>query len=112
MVDVVRLKNGVDVQKALVAVVMMAIESMFYKGQGLAVFDLYRLCKDPDYPLFRVHAKALKDVCLIERVSDSQWGVVSGIKDIMLSAIVETGDDMNLTNPVQAQPVPDPRPAS
>jgi hypothetical protein len=94
-VEVIRLKNGTEEAKPLVAVTMMSLEHVMDE-RPLALYDLVMMCRDHDYEPFGTNGDYLKDLRLVEQ----NGSIHDSIRNIVLSAVKGDGIDMVLGSPV------------
>ncbi len=93
--EMVKLKNGSEELKSLVAVVMASIKKL----NPLAAYDLIMLCRDRDYRPWGEAGNILKSLCLVTQSGD-QWHVHCSIRNIVLSAADGEGIHMSIGSPV------------
>ena len=99
-IPTVRLKNGIEEAKPLVAVVMLSLESLFKEGKGIVFYELVEICKDSNHkPWGTAIGEDLKNLSLASEV-DGKWLVHDSIRNIVLSAAEGEGLDLRLVNPV------------
>lgn len=94
----VMLKNGVEEASGLVAATMLVLNKLwddFANGGLMAVYELHKLCKDPDYRPFGTTADRLVAEGLVTRCGDGFFKVDHSTRNIVLSAI--EGDAANMT---------------
>ncbi len=93
--NMLKLKNGTEECEPLVLTVMASLRHL-NETQPIAVFELASKCRDSSHKLFGNNGKVLTDLALL----DSDCGVHSSIKNIVLSAIEGDGMDMMLCSPI------------
>ena len=94
--ETIKLRNGAEEAKPLVAVTMMHLETLMNE-RPLALYDLVMRCRDTNYEFFGTNGDYLKSLNLV-----GQDGSIHGsIRNIILSAIDGDGIDMVLRSPVQ-----------
>lgn len=93
--EVIKLRNGAEEAKPLVAVMMMSLEHLMDE-RPLALYDLVMKCKDRNYQFFGDNEKHLQDLRLI----GSDGAIHDSIRNIVLSAVRGNGIDMVLGSPV------------
>lgn len=95
--ETVVLKNGATEAVALVATVMVALESLM-TSKPMAVYELNELCKNRDHKVFGDLGADLAELALLG--GDGQPH--GSIKNIVLSAISGEELEMTLGNPTPA----------
>lgn len=95
----VRLKNGTDEVKPLVAIVMHSLHRLFDTGKGMVVYELASLCRNPDHKPFGSTGEELKSLELVSE-ANGKWYVHGSIRNIVLSAVQGEGLDMGIRSPL------------
>ncbi len=95
----VKLTNGSEEHGPLVIATMMGLRRLMVDGNGLAVYELRELCRNPSHQLFSNAPDVLESAGLIS-VADDGKPDVTCLKYIVLAAVVGEGPDMRLVNPV------------
>lgn len=94
--DTVTLNTGEELPSHLVASVMLNLKSLLaYAPVGF--YELTMLCRNPEHKLWGSSRDLLTERSLLE--SDGQPH--DAIRQIVLAAVRETGEDMTLRNPTK-----------
>jgi len=93
--ETVRLRNGAEEAKPLVAVIIMSLERLMNE-RPLALYDLVMKCRDRAYELFGTNGDYLKDLNLV----DQDGSIHESIRNVVLSATDGEGMDMVLRSPI------------
>lgn len=100
----VRLKNGTEQARPLVAATMLRLEGMMNRGEGILVYELVQLSKNRDHVLWGDSGDKLVKLGLVSKVSDEEWKVHESIRNIVCSAVKGEGPEMCVVNPVEEKP--------
>ena len=93
--ETIKLRNGAEEARPLVAVMMMSLEHLMDE-RPLALYDLVMRCRDRNYQFFGDNAKYLQDLSMV----GSDGSIHDSIRNIVLSAVRGDGMDMILGSPV------------
>ena len=98
MIELVRLKNGIEEAKSLVIIVSDSISRMI-KEDPIVLYELVMKCRDRNHRCFGNTADVLKQLALLQ----SDNSVHSSIRNIVLSSAEGDGSNMEFVNPVQGK---------
>jgi len=94
--ETVKLKNGAEEEKTLVAACMLNLQGLL-KQDPISFYDLAMHCRDRSYEINERSQKELRGRGLLSPTT----GVLhESVKNIILSAVVEDGLDMKLVPPL------------
>lgn len=108
--ETVRLKNGDELHRPLVVGVMHTLRALMNEGNGLLVYELAELAKEPQHAVWGSFGMDPKELPLISRteVEDPRaagaYQMHDSIRSIVLSAVEGEDADMHLVNPIAPQP--------
>jgi hypothetical protein len=94
-IEVVKLKNGAELQKSLVITISISIKQLF-ETRPIAAYELVMKCRNPNHRLFGQTGKDLQDAALL----DSANRVHDAIRNVVLSGVIGEGFGMTWTSPV------------
>jgi len=92
----VKLKNGWDEAKPLVAIIMHTLQKLMDEGRGIVVYELAEVCKDPTHKPWGQAGDDLKALKLLR----PDGSVHDSIRNIVLSAVSGEGMEMTLGSPL------------
>ena len=95
----VRLRNGTEEERPLVATVHHGLQELWNEGQVMTVYELVCLCRNREHKLFGNTGQTLVDIGLVHRYDD-QYNIHDAIRNIVLSCVRGEGADMTIGNPL------------
>lgn len=100
--EVVKLKNGAEEAKVLVAGHWLAFKTL-QEQHSIAMYELVELCRDPDHELFANAGEVLQGFAMV-KMNGSKGVVHDSTRNIVLSA----SEDYSAENPVLVHPIQEP----
>ena len=97
-IETVKLKNGTEEARPMVAVTMFALNGLMEEGKVIVLYELVQLCRNRDHVPWGKTGEDLKALSLIE--NRDGWHVHDSIRNIVLSAAKGEGLEMSIGNPV------------
>lgn len=95
--DIVKLKNGSEEAKPLVAVLMMTLRRLFEEAPT-AAYDLVQMCRDKTARPWGNNGQVLEEMGLVEN-----GRVGTSVRNVVLSAVSGDGLAMTLSSPTREQ---------
>lgn len=100
--EVVKLKNGKEEAKPLVATMMLILREMFQTDPILA-YELVQFARlGPKHQFFGNAGERLVERNLVDKRADGSYSMHDSTRNIVLSAVEGEDLDMKLVNPVAA----------
>ena len=97
MTNMLKLKNGSEEEKDLIAVTMSSLENLV-QTYPIVAYELVEVCRNPAHKLFGNSGNRLQELGLMQN------GIVHDrLKNIVLSAFEGEGLNLKLTFPVKSE---------